>query len=76
MEVIIPFAVIGFLLGSIIVHLALTMAVWQDASRFDHDGHPTFFVGPFLWALMTLMGGLLVVTVYWLMHHSTLRRDG
>lgn len=75
MEVIIPFLVIGFFLGSVIVHIALANAVWADGARLDREGRPTFFVGPMLWAFMTLMGGLFVVTVYWLMHHSTLRRE-
>ena len=75
MEAIIPFLVIGFFLGGVIVHIVLAMAVWQDGERLDRDGRPTFFVGPFFWAFMTLMCGLLVVLVYWLMHHSTLRRD-
>jgi len=75
-EVIIAFLVFAFFAGSLIVHVALTMAVWQDGERLDREGRPTFFVGPFLWSLMTLMGGLLVVTIYWLMHHSMLRRDG
>ena len=70
------FLVLGFFLGGVIVHLTLTVAVWADGARMDRDGRPTFFVGPFFWAFMTLMGGLLVVLVYWLMHHSTLRREG
>ncbi len=60
MEAIIPFLVIGFFLGGVIVHIALAMAVWQDADRLDRDGRPTLFVSPIFWAFMTLMGGLLV----------------
>ena len=71
-----PFLVIGFFLGGVFVHIVLAMAVWQDGERLDRDGRPTFFVGPLFWAFMTLMCGLLVVLVYWLMHHSTLRRNG
>ena len=76
MEAILGLLGVAFFFGGVIVHIVLAMAVWQDGKRLDRDGRPTFFVDPFFWALMTLMCGLLVVLVYWLMHHSTLRRDG
>ena len=38
-----------------------------------HFRRRTFFVGGGLWALATLLGGVLVVGVYWFVHHSTLR---
>ena len=76
MDAIIALLGVAFLIGGAIVHLVLAAAVWQDGNRLDRDGRPTYFVGPFFWAFMTLMCGLLVVLVYWLMHHSTQRRGG
>ncbi|MBI1311539.1 hypothetical protein GC176_09545 [bacterium] len=75
MQDVLSILMIGFFLGGAVVHVVLALAVWEDGTRLDRDGSPTFFVGPFFWAVMTLMCGLLVVLVYWLMHHSTLRRE-
>jgi len=31
-------------------------------------------MGPTSWALAVVIGGMLVVLLYWLMHHSTLSK--
>lgn len=75
MEVIFVFVGLMAFFGSIVIHLTLALAIYRDADQIERSGFSTVFVGRFLWTFMTLIGGLLVVTVYWLMHHSTLRRD-
>ncbi len=57
-----------------IVHIAFAIAVWVDTGQMAVRQHrSTFLVGGGLWALATLIGGIMVVAVYWLVHHSTLR---
>jgi len=62
------------LLPIAIVHIAFALGVWDDARRFRVKRTGPFLVGPGMWALATLMGGMLAVGVYWLIHHSSLRR--
>ena len=57
-----------------IVHVAFAFAVWADSGQMTvRQGRSTFLVGGGLWALATLLGGIIVVAVYWAVHHSTLR---
>ena len=66
---------IFFFLVTAIVHLAFAVAVFMDAGNLLRDqGRPTTFVGGIVWALATLMGGAVIATLYWLVHHSTLMR--
>jgi hypothetical protein len=51
-----------------IVHIAFAVAVLSDANRGN-----TFLVGGRVWALATLLGGLFVVGIYWVIHHSSIR---
>jgi len=61
-------------LGSlVVVHVSFALAVLHDAGRRPGG---LSFVGPRMWALATLVGGPFTAAVYWLMHHSTLRRPG
>jgi hypothetical protein len=57
-----------------IVHITFALGVWDDARRFRAQRTGPFLVSPGMWALATLMGGMLAVGVYWLIHHSSLRR--
>jgi len=64
---------LGWLLTGI-VHIAFAFAVWVDSGQMTvRQNRSTFLVGGGLWALATLIGGIMVVAVYWLVHHSTLR---
>ena len=57
-----------------ILHLALSSAVFSDARRLQANlGRGTFLVGPGMWWLATLLGGLATVAIYWAIHHSRLR---
>lgn len=51
-----------------IVHIAFTVAVYSDSNRRN-----TFLVRGYMWALATLLGGLFVVGLYWVIHHSSIR---
>lgn len=61
------------LLGSLAVHIALALAVRSDAAQLrDHRLGPVF-LGPSLWGVAVLLGGVLTAGLYWIIHHSTLR---
>ena len=55
-----------------IVHVCFATAVVQDIRRGRQEGRNPWLVGTEIWALATLLGGVFVVGIYWLMHHSSL----
>ena len=57
-----------------VIHISFSLAVLADAKRLRQQMIPTFFVGGGIWALATLVGGVFAAGVYWVIHHSTLRR--
>lgn len=57
-----------------ILHVIFAGAIAQDAGRLAKQGFPTFLVSGITWAFATLVGGLWVVAIYWLLHRSTLTR--
>ncbi len=56
---------------TIIIHICFAVAVSADAGSLP-DGRKPIFVGPGIWCLATLLGGVFVAAVYWAMHHSRL----
>lgn len=58
----------------LVVHLSFLLGVARDADAQKATGRGAFFVGPMVWGLVTFSGGLPAVFVYWVLHHSTLRR--
>jgi hypothetical protein len=59
-----------------IVHVGLAYAVFVDSGltwRHLLRNIDTFLVNGGLWALATLLGGVFVAAIYWLVHYSTLR---
>lgn len=71
-DIIIFFSVIVGLLTAII-NVLFAIAVFQDTK--DSNRHPngkTILVEGIIWALATLLGGVFVAGIYWLIHHSTL----
>ena len=57
-----------------IVHIGFAFAVLADTLLlWRHLRRKTFLVGGGLWALATLLGGVFIAAIYWLIHHSTLR---
>jgi hypothetical protein len=65
--------VIGLLF--VVVHVMLAMGVYRDGLNIQERGDYTFFVSPTIWSLAVLLTGIPGVGVYWVMHHSTLRRN-
>ncbi len=62
---------IAFWAITIIVHICFSVAVSEDARNLP-DGREPIFVGPGMWCLATLFGGVFVAAIYWAMHHSRL----
>jgi hypothetical protein len=63
---------------TITVHAVFAVGVWADASSLKRQRAGPILAGPFWWMLATLVGGVVVAGVYWVMHHSilgTTRRD-
>lgn len=54
-----------------IVHLAFATGVWIDAEKLQFQ-HRLSIVGPRIWFLATLLGGVFVAAAYWFIHHSRL----
>lgn len=65
------FGMIVFWAITIIVHICFAAAVLHDAKTLP-DGRQPIFVGPVIWFLGTILGGVFVAVAYWAMHHSRL----
>ena len=50
-----------------VVNITFAIGVFADSSRI---GRTRIVPGP-MWAFATLVGGVLVATAYWFIHHST-----
>ena len=59
-------------IGSFLLHLFLSIGVYREASDRSLRGRKVWFIGPFLWAFATFIGGIFTAAIYWTMHHSTL----
>jgi hypothetical protein len=67
----------GFLLFlglTLLVHIAFANAVNRDAHNLSRSGIQTALVGPTMWTIATLVGGVFVACAYWIVHHSSLSR--
>ena len=68
-------ATIAYFFAVAIVHVGFAAAVSADAGRMRRKGSGPLIAGPLLWTLATLLGGVFVAGVYWLVNHSVLRRS-
>ena len=64
----------------IVVNIGFAVAVFQDATylrdpRNLRAPRKPIFVGRIIWFLATLIGGVFVVGIYWIMHHSRLNQS-
>ena len=62
-------AVLGLL-----INIVFAIAVYRDAVRLDQT-RVLIIVGPMIWGLATLFGGVVTAAIYWAMHHSRLNSD-
>ena len=77
------FAQFGQTLGAIqllvivltaVVHLIIASGIAKDIGQLTkRDANPLFIPG-FAWVLAGLVGGILTLALYWLLHHSSLAR--
>ena len=71
-EQIILFSIVFYFL-TVLVNSIFAFAVYFDAKDLSQNNPKgTFFVGAVIWALATLLGGVFVAGLYWVIHHSTL----
>ena len=54
----------------ILIHIIFGIAVYKDAKNRE-----VALVGPFLWALITLLGGVLFAGVYWVVNRLALKEN-
>jgi hypothetical protein len=60
--------------GLAIVHVGFALNVLKDGDHIREQGSEPLLAGSALWCLATLLGGVFVAAIYWLVNHSTLSR--
>jgi uncharacterized membrane protein YadS len=65
--------VVFLAMAAFLVNVMFAIGITRDGDRIREKGGETMFVGPNGWALGVLVGSFLVVALYWLVHHSSLR---
>ncbi len=59
------------LVVNVLIHILFAGAVARDAGKLQKIGMPIFLVSGVTWAFATLLGGVWVAAIYWLMHRSS-----
>ncbi len=62
-------------LATVAIHVVFAVGVLQDTIDLRHKGVTTTLVSPAWWTLATLFVGVFVAALYWVIHHSALRRE-
>ena len=62
------------LIVTVVVTIIFASAVAKDAGRLSKRHHSTWLTSGIVWAFATLVGGVWVVAVYWLVHYSSLSK--
>jgi hypothetical protein len=57
-----------------ILHLIFAGAIAHDAGKLTRMGQRPVLVSGTTWAFATLIGGVMVAGLYWILHYSTLTR--
>jgi len=73
LALIVPFAFLLFWLALVVVHIFFATAVFRHSSSARDGGLEPLFAPPAIWALATLVTGVVGATCYWLMHCSSIR---
>ena len=63
------------LLLNAILQLIFAGAVAKDSGKLYNTGNKTMLVSGVTWAFATLVGGVFIATIYWLIHHSKITRN-
>ena len=63
-----------YALVTVAVHVTFAVGVLLDADKMKSAGGSTFIVPGWMWAIATLIGGIIPVIGYWFIHHSSLRK--
>jgi H+/Cl- antiporter ClcA len=61
------------LLAAVLLQLLIGFGLNRDAFRLQERGRETVFFGPAGWFFLGLCGGLLAMSLYWVIHYSTFR---
>lgn len=56
----------------VMVHVMFAFGVYSDALRLRRTFQKTILVNPGMWLFATVVGGVFVAAVYWILHHSIL----
>lgn len=59
-----------------LIHMFFAGAVARDSGELVKRGQKTILVSGLIWAFSTLIGGVFVAAIYWVIHHSKLIRHG
>ncbi len=62
-----------FLLNALL-HVMIAAGVAKDVGHRNKRRAPTHFIPGIVWVLSALIGGILLLAVYWLIHYSSLAR--
>lgn len=57
---------------SVLIHIVFGFGVYLDVLRLRKEGRRIFFVHTSIWFCATLVGGVFVAGIYWVLHHSRL----
>jgi len=58
----------------VIINIIFAGGIARDSGIIHKQGQPIYLVSGLVWAFAALVGGILVVAVYWLVHHTNLTR--
>lgn len=64
-----------FLLNALL-HVIIAAGIAKDIGYRHKRQAVTLFIPGIAWVLSTLIGGILVLAVYWLIHYSSLAQSG
>lgn len=67
---------VGIAVLTVLVHIVFAVAIYRDAARLKHR-HALVIagVGPAIWCVATLIGGVITAGIYWALHHSRLNPE-
>lgn len=57
-----------------VLHLIFASAVARDSGNLARQGQKPVLVSGATWSFATLIGGVFVAAMYWILHYSTLTR--